>query len=198
MIDLDNNDFPISIESKRLVLRKLRKMDIADIYEIYSDEESSRYDDWEPMKDISRAEMLIANSIKYFHNKEALRYAIEPKLLNKVIGVACIYEFEELNNKCIIYFQINRKEWNKGYASEAVHELIYYAFETLQVNRIEAYVTPGNEESLNVLLKIGFVKEGLMREMEYYKGKYQDAIILGMIKKDWDSQKKIKEAKQKQ
>lgn len=192
MIDLENNDFPISIETKRLILRKLKKIDVNDIYEIYSDEESSRYDDWEPMKDISRAEMLIANSIRYFDNKEALRYAIEPKLVNKVVGVACIYEFEEINNKCIIYFQISRQEWNKGYASEAVQALIKYAFEILQLNRIEAYVTPGNEESVKVLLKNGFVKEGLLREIEYYKDKYQDAIILGMLRKDWDNQKIIK------
>ena len=41
----------------------------------------------------------------------------------------------------------------KGYATEAVGELVCYAFETLKVNRIEAYVTPGNEGSTRVLLK---------------------------------------------
>ena len=89
----------------------------------------------------------------------------------------------------MIYFQINRKEWNKGYATESIGKLVCYAFEELKVNRIEAYVTPGNEGSIKVLLKNGFVNEGLMREMEYYKNKYQDGIIFGMIRKDWDIQK---------
>ncbi len=57
-------------------------------------------------------------------------------------------------------------------------------FKGLKVNRIEAYVTPGNKASIKVLLKNGFVNEGVMREMEYYKGKYQDGIVFGMFRKD--------------
>lgn len=189
MIDLKKNDFPASIDTERLNLRILGKDDISDIFEIYSDEETSRFDDWEPMKNITRAETMVSNSIKYFKSKEVLRYGIELKNIKKVVGVCCLWKFDDVNDKCMIYFQINRNEWNKGYATESVGKLVFYAFETLQVNRIEAYVTPGNEGSSKVLLKNGFVNEGLMREMEYYKNKYQDGIIFGMIRKDWDTQK---------
>ena len=186
MNNLNDISFPASIDTKRFRLRKLIKSDKSDIYEIYSDELTSLYDDWDPMKDISRAETLISNSLKYFDSKEALRYGIELKENKKIIGVCCIGEFDETNNKCSVYYQINRKEWNKGYATEAVGELVKYAFDSLKVNRIEAYVTPGNEGSIKVLLKNGFVQEGLMREMEFYKNKYQDGIIMGMITKDWN------------
>jgi len=188
MIDLKKNDFPASLETKKLNLRILRKDDVSDIYKIYFDHESSLLDDWEPMRDISRAETLVSNSIKYFNSKEALRYGIELKSVEKIIGVCCVWEFDDTNNKCMIYYQINRNEWNKGYTTESVGKLFWYAFEGLKVNRIEAYVTPGNKASIKVLLKNGFVNEGVMREMEYYKGKYQDGIVFGMIRKDWDTQ----------
>ena len=63
--------------------------------------------------------------------------------------------------------------WNRGIITEAVRAVNYFGFNTLKIHRIEAGVTPGNIVSEKVLLKSGFIKEGTIREREFWKGKHQ-------------------------
>ncbi len=181
--------FPESLSSTRLILRILADHDKEKLFEMYSNEESARYDDWIPFKKIEEAEDMIANSKKSFDNKEEVRYGIEVKENSRLVGSCGIFGFDEWNKKCMVFYQIHHNERNNGYATEAVKLLTTFAFEILNANRIEAYVTPGNDASLKVLEKNGFLKEGLLREMEFYKNKFWDGIVMGMLKKDFDSLK---------
>jgi len=178
--------FPKTLSSKRLLLRTLTDEDKGSIFEIYSDEETAKYDDWIPMKKVAQAQRLIDNSNKYFNEKSLLRYGIVLKESNMLIGSCALFDFDEWNKKCSIFYQINRNYWNKGYASEAIKLLVKFAFEELHTNRIEAFITPGNDASQKVLEKNGFIREGLMREMEFYKDKFWDGIVMGMLKKDYE------------
>ena len=185
-MDIQKIIFPKYIESSRLIYRPLRKGDESDLFEIYSDYESSLLDDWEPMEDIGFAIEMIDNSIKEYETKDCLRLGVVLKDTNKLIGCCGLFGFDDWNSKCMIFYQINRADWNNGYATEAIRTITKFAFETILVNRIEAYVTPGNVASKKVLTKNGFICEGIMREMEFYKGKYWDGIVMGMLRTDYD------------
>ena len=86
----------------------------------------------------------------------------------------------------MIYYQVHHNERNKGFATNAIKLLVKFIFEELCANRIEAYVTPGNTTSVRVLEKNGFQNEGILREMEYYKDRFWDGIVMGMIRKDFE------------
>lgn len=178
--------FPVKLESNRLILRPIMVGDENDLMEIYSDSETAKYDDWEPWNSIDEATKMINNSIKYYNSKDILRLGIIRKETGKLVGCCALCDFDNWNEKCMVFFQVNRSEWNNGFATEAVEMIVKFGFETIRLNRIEAFVTPGNIASESVLKKNGFLNEGMMRQMEFYKGEFWDGIIMGIIKDDYE------------
>ena len=69
--------------------------------------------------------------------------------------------------------------------NEALRALIGYGFEHLNLNRIEADIDPLNEASLKTVKRLGFVREGLLRERWIVNGEISDSVIYGLIRKDW-------------
>jgi [ribosomal protein S5]-alanine N-acetyltransferase len=55
----------------------------------------------------------------------------------------------------------------------------------MNLNRIEATITPGNDGSVRVLKKLNFKQEGIVRERDFIKGKLEDGIIMALLKKDY-------------
>lgn len=77
-----------------------------------------------------------------------------------------------------------KSEWNKGYATEAIKAIVDFAFNTMDLNRIEAFITPGNDSSINVLRKLNFKQEGILRERDLIKGKLEAGIIMAILKRE--------------
>lgn len=66
---------------------------------------------------------------------------------------------------------------------EAITAVLRYGFQEMNLNRIEALIDPDNLTSVKLLEKFNFVREGLLREYEYGKGKFDDVFIYGLLKK---------------
>ena len=60
-----------------------------------------------------------------------------------------------------------------------------FGFASMGLNRIEATVTPGNEGSLRVLQKLGFKREGLLRQHKKIHNQYTDAIVLSLLSSEY-------------
>ena len=69
--------------------------------------------------------------------------------------------------------------------TEAVKKACSFGFFQMNLNRIEATVIPDNVGSLKVLEKTGFQKEGVLREQKLLHGKFRDAEIYSLLKKDF-------------
>jgi RimJ/RimL family protein N-acetyltransferase len=95
-----------------------------------------------------------------------------------------------------IGYWLAQSEWRKGYMSEAVKMLIDWAFENEDgINgqallRISSNIYGGNEASAGVLRKVGFVKEGVMRDAVWKGGVVRDLLVFGLTRKDWEEQRK--------
>jgi RimJ/RimL family protein N-acetyltransferase len=84
-----------------------------------------------------------------------------------------------------IGYELDPGYWGKGYASEAVRAVIKFGFATLRVHRIWAYCLAENRASAHVLEKVGMRLEGHLREDEYFKGRWWDTLIYGMLEEEW-------------
>lgn len=82
---------------------------------------------------------------------------------------------------------LNRKFWGTGIATEAVKEILKYAFGVLQLNRIEGGCDVDNIGSEKVMLKAGMSFEGVLRKNERIKGEFRDTKIFSILKSDFDS-----------
>ncbi|MEK6265917.1 MAG: GNAT family N-acetyltransferase [Clostridium sp.] len=178
------NIFP-ELESERLKYRKVTSEDVEDIFNIYSDPEVAKYDWYKPIATKDEALSIINRYGKEFRNKEELTWGVARKYDNKIIGYCCLGSFNDESRRSEIGYGFNRDEWNKGYATEAIKVLVEFGFGIMNFNRIEATVTLGNDASVKALKKANFLQEGIVRERTIMKGKFEDDVILAIIRKDY-------------
>lgn len=102
----------------------------------------------------------------------------------EIIGMVSLEEQKEIGVVEIgIYIDPSHQE--KGYGTEAAELVIEYGFKTLNYHRIIARAYESNKGSQRVWEKLGFTKEGELREQIYRKGRREDAYIYGVLKKEW-------------
>jgi ribosomal-protein-alanine N-acetyltransferase len=82
---------------------------------------------------------------------------------------------------CHLGYQMDEREANQGFMTEALLRAIAFAFDELQLHRIEANVMPRNLRSRRVLAKLGFVEEGLARQYLKINGVWEDHIHYVML-----------------
>lgn len=83
-----------------------------------------------------------------------------------------------------IGYELAPDEWGHGYATEAARAIVRFGFEELGLHRISADTVADNTASAHVLTKLGMTREGRLRDKLYYKGRYWDVVLFGMIKPD--------------
>lgn len=76
---------------------------------------------------------------------------------------------------------------NKGYGSEALELIIKFLFNNYPVHRIQADTEVGNKSAQKVLEKNGFIREGVLREFRYHKGKWNDFAMYSILKSEFNN-----------
>ena len=103
----------------------------------------------------------------------------------KLIGEIGFKNIKLINRKAELNIIIKKEYRNKGYAKEALSEMIEYGFRNLNFHRLEAEVYEYNKASIRLVENIGFVKEGELREAKYHNGKYHSILRYGLLKNEW-------------
>ncbi|WSD73821.1 GNAT family N-acetyltransferase (plasmid) [Streptomyces sp. NBC_01591] len=75
--------------------------------------------------------------------------------------------------------------WGHGFATETAHAVLQWAFDALDLNRVQAETDTRNVASARVLEKIGFVREGTLREDCVVNGEVSDSWVFGLIRREW-------------
>jgi len=179
------NVFP-QLESENLIFREVNSQDVEDIFKIYSDPEVAKYDWYYPITTKDEALFIINRYKREFENKEEITWGVARKDDKKILGYCCLGSFNDASRRSEIGYGFNRDEWNKGYATEAIKVLVKFGFDIMDFNRIEATVTLGNDASVRALNKANFLQEGIVRERSIMKGKFEDDVILAIIKRDYE------------
>jgi RimJ/RimL family protein N-acetyltransferase len=72
-----------------------------------------------------------------------------------------------------------------GYGTEAMKLLIRFAFQEMNLNRLQLEVYDFNDRAYRCYLTCGFKEEGRSRERQYKNGRYVDVIQMGLLKSEW-------------
>jgi len=167
------HSFPV-IETPRLVLRELADRDAATVLEMFGDPEVTRFYDVTTMTDIAEARALTGRLIRRFHDKTGIRWAIERRDGGGVVGTCGYPAIVASADRGSIGYELVRREWGNGFASEAVGAIVGLGHRVMRLHRIDALVVSGNEASAAVLRKSGFCREGVLRDYGRFDGRYQD------------------------
>jgi diamine N-acetyltransferase len=103
----------------------------------------------------------------------------------KPIGLCGLHKIDSRNRHAEFGIAIGDKShWGQGHGSEATKLLIDYAFDTLNLNRVHLQVYEDNPRALRCYEKLGFVREGRLRQEDFRRGKYRDLIIMALLRED--------------
>lgn len=118
--------------------------------------------------------------------KENYAFAIELKEERKIIGGVSLDNINEFQGKASLGYWVAELYWRKGYGSEALNELLKFAFNKLRLRRLEADIFAGNLSSGKLLEKFGAKLEGKLRKDAKCKatGKIHDTYTYGLLKED--------------
>lgn len=140
----------------------------------------------------SQSDLTGEQHINYFNNVvskgKCYQYIIEVKMNNKSldIGTTFIKNIDMNNRKGEFGIFIGEeKARGKGYAKLAIKEILKIAFSNLQLNRCYLEVLAENQRAIHLYEKVGFKKEGLLKQDYSRNGQYYDVLIMGMLKEDF-------------
>ena len=173
--------FPV-LQTKNLILKEIKYEYADDIFNIYNNPEVSSHYALDTFKSVEDAERLIDWYEQKLKERKAIRWGIAYKNSPVIVGTCGLYSISP--DKAKIGYDLNSKYWGMGIMSEALPEIINYAFSDLGINRVEVYIMMENSGSFGFIKKLGFTLEGTLREYEYFKGKHHDMAIFSLLKKE--------------
>ena len=177
--------FP-ALKTKRLVLREVTAKDVQWYFNHFNTWEIVDGQEYPGPEDLrtARRELKLYFTDNY-RNGTGIRWGITLKGCDELIGSAGLYKWIKRTSQVETGYDLDPKYWGQGIMSEAMTAIIQYAFEVMKVNRIEALVSPRNKGSLGLVRALGFRKEGVLREHDFYKGKFTDDFLFSLLKRDW-------------
>ena len=105
----------------------------------------------------------------------------------EAIGYVYI-DLDWVNRKAQLSMAIGEKDyWDKGYGTEVVQIALNHCFNEVNMNKVYLYVFEFNKSAVRLYEKCGFKKEGLIRQDYLIHGKYEDRIIMGILKKEFSA-----------
>lgn len=169
--------FP-EFESKRLRFRDIKYTDVHDLFEIYSNGATLKYQVISPFKSVKEMTRYVDVIHDGYQNRYFIRWALEDKESGKLIGLISLHHLELWNYKAEVGYILNESFWNKGFTTEAVGRLMEKANDW-GLHRIEALIHPGNFPSLRVVEKLNFEKESYKKECAFDRENktFQDRVL---------------------
>jgi ribosomal-protein-alanine N-acetyltransferase len=174
-----------TIDANRISLRWISNQDVDALYDIFSDPEVMRYWSTPPLPDRDAAVDLMNEIQEGFRQQTLLKWGIARRTDDALIGTTTLYNLDFSNRRAEMGYALGREHWGQGYMAEALQALLAYCFDVLDLRRIEADVDPRNAASIQTLERLGFQREGLLRERWEVDGEIQDALFYGLLREEW-------------
>jgi ribosomal-protein-alanine N-acetyltransferase len=173
------------LETERLLLRAPQYSDVADIFAYASDPEVALHTLWEPHQGYEDTRNFLDFVMDQRRSGRVIVWAMVPKTEGRVIGTIGLANCVAQHARAELGFAIARRTWNQGYTSEAARAVLRHAFCQLGFNRIEAFCKIQNTASARVLEKSGFRFEGILRQRELIKGRFEDLKLYAILREDY-------------
>ena len=177
--------FPIKdfkeILTPRLRIREVRDADAPNFFKIRSNADNMRF----IPRPIAQSEQEIleffALCSETYQKGDGLNLGIALKDTDELIGSIGYYRTKWYADRSEIGYILSQDHRSKGYMHEAISAIIDFGFNEIGFHSLEAIIDPRNTASINVVEKAGFVKEGHLKECDYWNGEYLDSLIYSII-----------------
>lgn len=172
-----------TLKTERLRLRPFADTDAEPLFALQSDAYVLRYWDSPPWTERVRAEQFIARSHEMAEEGSGARLVIESD--STFVGWCTLNSWNPEFRSASLGYCLARAGWGRGFATEAAGALLGWAFDTLDLNRVQAEADTRNPASGRVLEKLGFRLEGTLREDCIVDGDVSDSWVFGLLRREW-------------
>lgn len=165
--------FPTLELNDQYILREQTLEDTEDFFRYYTDPEVGKYILATKPATLLEASTEVQYCRNLFYTKRGIYWTIAKKSDNRMIGAIGIY----MNNAHFrgeITYDLSREYWRQGIMEKAIKKVVDYAFQHMNVLRIEAVTRHENVASINLLKKLGFIHEGTLKNYRYFNDKIWD------------------------
>jgi len=131
------------------------------------------------------AQTWIAGHAEAHARGTAVHFAITLPTPNTLIGAIELRAIDAEHSHAEMSCWVGVEWWGQGFATEAARAVLRYAFEQLHLNRIVAYHMVRNPASGRALEKIGMKREGMLRQCVRKWGRFEDVVVMAVLRDDW-------------
>jgi len=181
----------IQLRTKRLLLRPLGEADAPSLFEAFSDPRVMRYWSTPPWSSLDAAHALVERDLKAMASGEYLRLGLERLEDGRLLGNCTLFKIDGQCRRAEIGYGLAYSAWGNGYMHEALLALLQFGFAELKLNRVEADIDPRNEPSARSLERLGFRKEGCLRERWIVGAEVSDSALYGLLLSDWLASERV-------
>lgn len=175
-----------TLETERLRLRPFADADGDALFALNSDAYVLRYWDSPPWTDRASIERFMAGCRRMEEEGTGARVAIERTSDRAFVGWATFNSWNPDFRSAALGYCFTQTTWGLGYATESSRALLGWAFDTLDLNRVQSETDTRNAASARVLEKLGFEREGTLREDCIVNGDVSDSWVYGLLRRDWE------------
>jgi RimJ/RimL family protein N-acetyltransferase len=138
-----------------------------------------------PMTDEAEAEWYERAST----TADSYTFAIRTLTDDVLIGNCSLFEISQKNRVATFGIVVGNKEYGgRGYGSDATREMLRFAFEELNLNRVQLEVYDFNKRAIRAYEKVGFVHEGTRRHALFREGRDHDIHMMSVLRDEWLSE----------
>ena len=168
-IMLDLPEQFLTLQTPRLILRKLVIDDAEDIFAYASDPQVTTYTSWETHQSIDDTYKYLNDFVfELYRSGKGMDWGIVEKESGKLIGTCGLY-VETIHRRGTLGYDLAKPYWGKGFITEAAKVAISFGFHVMQLQRIQAICEVDHGASARVLEKVGMQFEGILHNYVFYK-----------------------------
>jgi len=176
---------PPELTTPRLLLRAMQDSDAEALFAVFCDPAVMRYWSTPPWPGLDHARRRIADDAAGHAAGEHLALGIVRRADGQLIGRCTLFDRWPSCRRAQVGYGLAASAWGQGFATEAVGALLDHGFDALDLNRVEADIDPRNTSSARTLERLGFTREGLLRERWIVDGEASDSAIYGLLRREW-------------
>lgn len=167
----------------------LREFVLDDVPAVLAYQRDARYLHFHPAREITELDAFafVQQCIDWHQEEPRSKYqlAIELASTGELIGNVGLrlpFAYAPLAE---VGFELAPGHWRQGYATEAAKAMLTYGFHGLRLHRVHSHCIAENAASARVLERLGMQQEGRLREHQFFKDRWWDVLIYGMLDTEW-------------
>lgn len=176
--------YPLRLVGDRVVLREFTADDLDAVYAIVGDDRVTRSLSFDS-RSREQAQAMLTGILARALVDPRVEYYLAVTADERLVGFARLAYSGVKAAK--LGYAVAADEWGRGYGADAARTLISYGFKYLDLHRVSAAVGPGNDSSIRLLERLGFGREGRLRDHVFTNGAWRDSLLFSVLEHKWSS-----------